>query len=199
MPQPSFVVRAMAASRSKRRKSPALKAKMMIQRFLGHHTVHGVLEFLLMLAILYFLFTGVVTLVLRTDSYWMGVTSQSMLHKDDYSWRQYYIDRGIDTSKFPIQGGFERGDLIIVQGIGSFSEVKIGDVVVLDQGSGVIPLVHRVVSIWDENGSARFMTKGDANTSSLSSEISNRPEQIIGKVILVIPKLGYISLWFQGR
>ena len=166
---------------------------------MGHQKLYDVFEFLLILGILYFLFTGTVTLVMGTDSFWMGVTSQSMIHKDDHSWRQYYVDKGIDTSKFPIQGGFERGDLLIIQGIGSFSDVNIGDVVVLDQGSGVIPLVHRVVKIWDESGSARFMTKGDANTSPLLTEMSNRPEQIIGKVILVIPKLGYISLWFQGK
>lgn len=160
--------------------------------------VNGTVEFLLMLGILYFAFTGVMILIFRTDSFWRGVTSQSMKH-DDYSWRQHYIDRGIDPSQFPIQSGFERGDLLIIQGVISFSEIKIGDVVVLDQGSGVIPLVHRVVEIWYENGSPRFATKGDANSRSLPSEETNRPEQILGKVILVVPKLGYLSLWFQGQ
>lgn len=189
----------MAGSRSKKPRRHARSAKALVCRFLWHQKVHDVLEFLLILGILYFLFTGAVTLVMGTDSFWMGVTSQSMIHEDDYSWRQYYVDKGIDTSKFPIQGGFERGDLLIIQGISSFSNVNIGDIVVLDQGSGVIPLVHRVVAIWNEDGSARFMTKGDANASPLLTEMSNRPEQIIGKVILVVPKLGYISLWFQGK
>ena len=189
----------MAGSRSKKVRRSVRGAKVLVRRFLGHKTVHGALEFLLMLGIIYFAFTGIVTLVLRTDSYWMGVTSQSMIHKDNHSWRQYYLNKGIDPSTFSIQGGFERGDLLIVQGVGSFSEIKIGDVVVMDQGSGVIPLVHRVVAIWEDDGSFRFMTKGDANTSSLFTELSNRPEQIVGKVILVIPKLGYISLWFQGQ
>ncbi|MFH1820959.1 MAG: hypothetical protein ABH852_00735 [Methanobacteriota archaeon] len=189
----------MAGSRSKKRRRRASSARALIKKAWKHRKVHGLIEFLLMLGILYFLFTGVMTLVLRTDSYWRSVTSQSMRHVDDYSWRQYYVDKGIDPSKFPIQGGFERGDLLIVQGINSFSDVNIGDVMVLDQGSGVIPLVHRVVTIWDEDGSSRFMTKGDANTSPLSIEMSNRPEQIMGKVILVVPKLGYISLLFQGQ
>jgi len=169
-----------------------------MHKVLDHRIVRDVFEFLLLLGILYFSFNGVAMLALRTDSYWMGVTSDSMKHEDN-SWGQYYIDMGIDPSKFPIQGGFERGDLLIVQGVSSFSEISIGDVVILDQGSDVIPLVHRVVAIWEENGSARFMTKGDANSSSLATEISNRPEQIIGKVIFVIPKLGFISLWAQGR
>jgi len=151
-----------------------------------------------MLGIIYFMFTGLMMLILRTDSYWMGVTSQSMKHYDDNSWRLYFAERGIDSHKFPLQGGFERGDLVIVQGVGSFSEIKVGDVVILDQGSDVIPLVHRVVLIWQEEGYYYFTTKGDANNSSLPSEVTNRPEQIIGKVVMTIPKLGYISLFFQG-
>jgi signal peptidase I len=88
---------------------------------------------------------------------------------------------------------------LIIQGVSSFSEIRVGDVVVLDQGGNTIPLVHRVVEIWYENGSPRFMTKGDANSRPLPAEVANRPEQILGKVIFVIPKLGYISLWFQGQ
>jgi hypothetical protein len=189
----------MAGSRSRKVRRSVRRAKVKVRRFLRHETVRGLLEFFLMLGIIYFAFTGIVTLVLRTDSYWMGVTSQSMIHRDNHSWRQYYLDKGIDPSSFPIQGGFERGDLLIVQGISSFSEIRVGDVVVMDQGNDVIPLVHRVVAIWEDGDSSRFMTKGDANASSLLTELSNRPEQVIGKVIFVIPKLGYISLWFQGR
>jgi len=155
-------------------------------------------ELVLMLGILYFLFSGAMTLALRTDSYWVAVVSQSMKHDGD-AWRQYYTSNGVDPSGFPIQGGFERGDLLILQGLGSFVDLKVGDVVVLDEGSGVIPLVHRVVSIWFEDGSPRFMTKGDANSTSLLIEKLNRPEQIIGKAIFVIPKLGHVSLWFQGQ
>lgn len=175
------------------------RARLLLKNFLRRPEVNGAVEFLLMLGILYFGFTGAMILIFRTDAFWRGVTSQSMKHEDDYSWRQYYIERGIDTSQFPIQGGFERGDLLIVQGVVSFSEIKVGDVVVLDQGRGMIPLVHRVVEIWYENGSPRFMTKGDANSRSLPVEEANLPEQILGKVIFVVPKLGYISLWFQGQ
>lgn len=156
------------------------------------------IELVLMLGVLYFLFSGVMTLVLRTDSYWVAVVSQSMKHDGD-AWRQYYINDGVDPSQFPIQGGFERGDLLIVQGLDSFSGLKVGDVVVLDEGSGYIPLVHRVVSVWYENGSPRFMTKGDANRISLPIERANSPDQIIGRAIFVVPKIGYVSLWFQGQ
>ena len=188
----------MAGSKPRRFRRSSRSRKRVVN-FLRRERVHELLDFLLMLGIIYFLFTGAMTLLLRTDSYWMGVTSQSMRHTDDNTWRRYYTDRGIDSRQLPLQGGFERGDLVIVQGVASFSEVHIGDVVILDQGQGVIPLVHRVVQIWEEGGSFYFTTKGDANASSLPTEIANRPEQVIGKVILTVPKLGYISLFFQGE
>ena len=188
----------MAESKPRKTRRRASKSKRRVLKFFRNEKVHDVLDFLLMLGTIYLMFTGLMLLILRTDSYWMGVTSQSMRHSDDNSWRVYFAERGIDSYQFPLQGGFERGDLVIVQGVGSFSEVRVGDVVILDQGSDVIPLVHRVVLIWEEGGAYYFTTKGDANASSLSSEIANRFEQIIGKVVMAIPKLGYISLFFQG-
>jgi len=187
----------MVGSRRLRRR--VKRVQRHLKNFLRRPAVHETVEFLLMLGFLYFSFTGIMMVIFRTDSFWRGVTSQSMKHEDDYSWRQYFSDRGIDTSQFPLQGGFERGDLLIIQGVSSFSEIRVGDVVVLDQGGNTIPLVHRVVEIWYENGSPRFMTKGDANSRPLPTEVANRPEQILGKVIFVVPKLGYISLWFQGQ
>ncbi len=167
-------------------------------RFLGHIIVRDILGFFLMLGIFYFTMAGILTLTLQTASFWMAVISPSMMH-DGEAWCQYYINNGYDPSEFPIQGGFERGDLIIIQGVGSVSEIAVGDVIIIDLGPGVIPLVHRVVAMWGENGTARLMTKGDANTSVLSIEKSIKPEQILGKVVFVIPKIGYISLWFQGQ
>lgn len=188
----------MAGYRSGKTARHRAGVKPAVLKVLKNKSVQGLLEMLLALGILYFAFSGAMMLALRTDSFWMAVVSQSMKH-DGEAWRQYYISRGIDPSKFPIQGGFERGDLLIIQGVSSFSEIAVGDIVVMDQGQGVIPLVHRVVSIWYENGAPRFLTKGDANSYPLPTERSNKPEQIIGKVIFVVPKIGYISLWFQGQ
>lgn len=189
-------------------------------RFFGHTIVKEILGFILLLGIFYFTIAGVLTLVLRTDSFWMAVISNSMTH-DGESWREYFenaterqqlfLQAGLsdqvknvgaeDTSTFPIQGGFEKGDLLIIQGVSSVSEIVIGDVLIMDQGPGVIPLVHRVVAIWEENGDARITTKGDANQhiwKSVPDERAIKPEQILGKVVFVIPKIGWISLWFQG-
>jgi hypothetical protein len=184
------------------------RAKKLMSRLLGRTIVRDTLVFLLLLGIFYFTFMGSLTLIFRTNSFWMGVTSGSMKH-DDGAWRSYYTAQGENSYRFPIQGGFERGDLLIVQGVNSISEISVGDVLIIDRGPGVTPLTHRVVEVWEENGEVRLKTKGDANSQSweyfyevnrrVSGDYPISPNQILGKVIFVIPKIGYISLWFQGK
>ena len=178
----------------------ASRTKKLMLGFLGHTIVRDILVFLLFLGIFYFAFMGSLTLVFRTDSFWMGVVSGSMKH-DGEAWRDYYTARGDNSYKFSIQGGFERGDLLIIQGVNSVSEISVGDVLIIDRGPNVIPLTHRVVEIWEESGEVRLKTKGDANSRSDAAigDYPIKPSQILGKVVLVIPKLGYISLWFQGQ
>lgn len=176
--------------------------------FLLNDKVKYVLITLLLLSIFYFSFLGILTLVFRTGSFWMTVVSNSMKHEGD-AWRSYFISRGDNTYNFPIQGGFERGDLLIIQGVSSVSDIAIGDVLIIDRGENVTPLTHRVVEMWEENGRLVLKTKGDANTASydyfyeggrkVQGDYPIYPEDILGKVILVIPKLGFISLWFQGK
>jgi hypothetical protein len=169
-----------------------------LYRFFSHPAVHDTLGLLLMAGFFYFLIAGTLTLALGTTSFWMAVTSNSMRHVDE-GWRNAYTSRGYDTSGFPLQGGFERGDLLIVQGVRRASEISVGDVVIVDIGKGEIPLVHRVFEVWEENGELRFRTRGDANFASLPSEMSIAPERIMGRVVFVIPKVGHIFLLVQGR
>lgn len=173
------------------------KTKKFLLKFLGQGVVRSVLEFFLMLLIFYFLMSGVLVLAFRTDSYWMAVISDSMKHDGD-NWKDYFVAQGVDPSQFPIQSGFERGDLLIIQGVYSASEISVGDVVIMDQGPGIIPLVHRVAKIWEENGVVRFRTKGDGNPTSYLFEMFG-PGEVLGKVVFIVPKLGHIGLWFQGQ
>ncbi|MDI6814307.1 MAG: hypothetical protein QMD10_12335, partial [Desulfitobacteriaceae bacterium] len=102
-----------------------------------------------------------------------------------------------DTSRFPLQGGFERGDMLIVQDVGSITEIAISEVIIFDVGQPT-PLVRRVVDIRNKNRGVRLTTKEDGNSRILPMETSKKPEQIRSKVIFVIPELGYLSLWFRG-
>jgi hypothetical protein len=185
--------------------------------FLTHGIVKGALEIVLMLGFLYFAFAGSFMLIFNTESYWMAVVSDSMTHEaaDEY-WKAYFEDEQVrnlfllrqgvripedrlyDTSGFPIAGGFSRGDLLIIKGISSVSEISVGDVLIINRPYD-IPLTHRVLAVWEEDGEIGFTTKGDRNPYLISEDRAVRPEQIVGKVIFVVPKLGSISLWFQGR
>jgi len=169
-------------------------AKRFVVKIFGRKIVREALGFILILAILYFGVSGALTLALRTDTYWMAVASNSMKH-DGEGWREIFETNGYDTSKFPLQGGFERGDMLIIQGVSSVAEISIGDIIVFDTGLP-IPLVHRVVAIEGEDGEARVTTKGDANISPDMPPL--KLNQIRGKVIFVFPKLGHLSLWFRG-
>lgn len=179
--------------RKKSRKKLRVVREFAVKIF-GNNIVREVLGFVLILGILYFAMGSVLVLALRTDTYWRAVISDSMKHEDE-SWREYFEERGYDPSQFPLQGGFERGDMLVTQGVGSVTEISVGDVIVVDRGEPY-PLVHRVVDIRNEDGEARLTTKGDRNKSPDTSLV--RPEQIIGKVIFVIPELGHLSLWYQG-
>jgi signal peptidase I len=75
---------------------------------------------------------------------------------------------------------YQPGDLAVV-----FEQkdmvVKPGDVILFNSPIG--PVIHRVVSV--ENG--QITTKGDANNTVDSEKIT----QVEGKVLFMIPKLGY--------
>ena len=78
------------------------------------------------------------------------------------------------------------GDVIVIK---SFAEYQINDVVTFTNNSGKV-VTHRIIEVNNNGGEKSFDTKGDANRSGDDDAIS--PAQIIGKVVLVIPKLGYI-------
>lgn len=123
------------------------------------------------------------------------VTSNSMLHQNE-SWRDYYTAMGIDTSNFPIQGGFARGDILLAEGVNP-NNIAVGDVIIFE-ASGT-EIAHRVVEISFSDNKPKFKTKGDANMYSAWSESSIFPENIKGRVVFVLPKIGHIFLWLSGK
>ncbi len=101
----------------------------------------------------------------------VAVTSGSMEHTDD-GWRNWLISKGIppeEISKFPMQNGFNKGDMILTitpddKGtiIPIFPETKLGDVVIYNRDKkhpGSESIIHRVVGIVEvENWSIRNVT-----------------------------------------
>lgn len=108
-----------------------------------------------------------------------------------------------------MEPAFYRGDIVVVEkadflGINEFDpkDVQIGDVVVYDAKWFDQPVIHRVIDIKDVNGTTMYKIKGDNNNSPDPYYVT--PSQIKEKVVtwgdnlVVIPKVGYLSLWLRG-
>lgn len=170
--------------------------KSWLVEYFKHPVVRKIIIDLAVFSLIFFSFQMSLMLVLRTSNPFFAVTSNSMKHNGD-SWKTYFLDQGQDPSNFPLQGGFERGDMLVVQGA-SAGDIVVGDVIVFHVSGGG-EFTHRVVEKMEVDNSPAFRTKGDANQYSLELELSVKQNQIMGKAVFVIPKLGYISLWSSGK
>jgi len=131
-----------------------------------------VITAILIIAILYFGLRGTLMLLLNTETPMMAVVSNSM------------------------KPTFERGDLLIVEGISSPTDIRRGDIIVYRSESQGALIVHRVVEVLiDENGRINFRTWGDANPGPDPRLVN--PEDVRGRVRFVIPKIGYLSLFIR--
>ena len=89
-------------------------------------------------------------------------------------------------------------DIIVVSGHTSFDDVKIGDIIVFDRPkdhSKVI--VHRVVAVVEDDP-ITLRTKGDNNQNSIvGTDYPITSEEYIGKVVHVVPQIGFITKILQ--
>ncbi|WP_050637368.1 signal peptidase I [Candidatus Stoquefichus sp. SB1] len=70
------------------------------------------------------------------------------------------------------------------------SSYEMEDIISFQEEGSVI--THRIISIDRE----RYITKGDANNVADTEEVQQK--QILGKVILTIPLLGYLVMWLMS-
>lgn len=90
----------------------------------------------------------------------------------------------------------ERGDWVVLKNQPSYS---VHDVVVFSLNPGNA-YVHRVVALAQypaSSGGVGYRTKGDANSNPDGWTVP--AEAVVGKVVMRIPRLGYLSLWLDGR
>ncbi|WP_409200288.1 signal peptidase I [Methanobrevibacter sp. DSM 116169] len=104
---------------------------------------------------------------------------------------------------------FYRGDIVVVEkvsflGIQEFdpSETKVGDIVVYDAAWYSEPVIHRVINISDINGTKYYTIKGDNNKAPdpylVEEERITQKVVMIGDQPLIIPKIGYLTIWLKG-
>ncbi|WP_461207716.1 signal peptidase I [Clostridium sp. DL1XJH146] len=86
------------------------------------------------------------------------------------------------------------GDVILVKKI-EVDDIKIDDIIQFERGN--ILISHRVVGIVEEDNTIGYQTKGD-NNSSPDIEIVKQ-EEVRGKVIKVVPKIGWPTLFIKSK
>jgi hypothetical protein len=113
---------------------------------------------------------------------------------------QWYESNGItkeEFRKFPFRDGFRKGDVILLWRANS-ENLEVGNVLIF-QGSKVQPIIHRIVSTWNEDGSRFYQTKGDHNSGIISGTYGEEKigqERVLGKGIIRIPYLGWLKILF---
>lgn len=124
---------------------------------------------------------------------------------------EWYLEKNItpdDFKEFPFSRGFNKGDIMLVRGRPA-QNIEVGDVVVFESGRN-IPIIHRVVRTYEEEGEIFFETKGDNNRAQITeSWIDERripEEDVLGVAFARIPYVGYVKIlftdcyraWLQG-
>lgn len=85
------------------------------------------------------------------------------------------------------------GDVVIVRKV-TPEEIELNDIIQFKVNHASI--THRVIDYGEEEGRPVFKTKGDANANTDVDPVFY--EQITGKVVYVIPKAGWPTIWLRS-
>lgn len=105
---------------------------------------------------------------------------------------------------------FYRGDVVVIEKTNLFGiqeinpeDLKVGDIIIYHATWFPEPVIHRIISVQKgSDNQTYYVTKGDNNPRPDPALVST--SQVEAKVIsignqpLVIPKVGYITLWIRG-
>ncbi|WP_431061828.1 signal peptidase I [Methanobacterium sp.] len=93
-----------------------------------------------------------------------------------------------------------RGDIVIIDK--NPSNLQVGDIIVYNANWFKDPVIHRIIKIENSSNGPAYTIKGDNNPAPDPALVYQK--QIISKVVtidghpIVIPKIGYITLWIRG-
>ena len=109
----------------------------------------------------------------------LAASAAYLYSQDIVFWRPYVIVTG------SMEPALDRGDLVILERVDP-SQLRVGDIITYMKGR--TPVTHRIVAVTGEG----FITKGDANL--FEDPYIVEPDQVVGRVWAVIPKLGWIAI-----
>ncbi len=87
------------------------------------------------------------------------------------------------------------GSVVVVKPLPA-EEVVLGDIITFRNDRSLTITTHRVDSLETENG-LLFYTKGDANNAR--DPLPVQPRQLVGKVVLTVPYLGYLFAYTRTQ
>ena len=133
------------------------------------------------------------------------VESCSMYHQGnllsnfDNWWKNHeskYSGLEITKSDFEkFERGFNKGDILFIMKAKP-EKLQIGDVIIFNTGKNN-PIIHRIISIKEENGKKIFSTIGDNNNGQLTFEKEISEDQLVGKAVFKLaPYFGWCKLVF---
>jgi len=162
-----------------------------------------IVDIILMFLIVKFIIFPLMSLALATSLPFVIIESGSMEHQGDFDqWfslhGSWYLEHNITEPEIVAwkwSDGLDKGDIIIVKGLKNYN-YSMGDVIIFKVENQNTPIIHRIIEIKEENNTIMFSTKGDHNDGQLPYEHDIQKEQIIGKAIMRIPKLGWVKLFF---
>jgi signal peptidase I len=162
-------------------------------------------------------------LILNTDTPLRVVESSSM--SVPYNWMSgppYPLDYFLLTLQHPFEHTLNVGDIIVIQKVDPTTlntNYPDSDIIVYQRPTDPTntPIVHRIVSSYEVNGTLYFQTKGDGNpigdpnaawpnqvsTENYDSNSIWRTGQgvpqnlVLGKVVMRVPIAGWITLFLQ--
>jgi signal peptidase len=94
-------------------------------------------------------------------------------------------------SGISMEPSFARGDVVIIREV-PLETLEVNDVIRFDQSN--LEFVHRLIEILEDNGELVFLTKGD-NVDRPDPLVT--ADRVTGKVVFVLPKIGWPSLWIR--
>lgn len=162
-----------------------------------------IVDLILIFLIVKFIIFPVFGLILATPLPFVIIESGSMHHEGSFdSWfsmhGSWYLENNITLQEikgWPWQNGLDKGDIVIVKGLKDY-RYKEGDVIIFKISEQRTPIIHRVIDIRDEDNETIFSTKGDHNDGQWPYELAIEKEQILGKAIIRVPKIGWVKLAF---
>lgn len=92
-----------------------------------------------------------------------------------------------------MQPSIDVGDMAMILEV-PIDTIREGDIIQYRTEKAMV--IHRICEVYEKVDTKLFITKGDANNIPDHTPIF--PEQVIGKVVLNLPKIGWIPIYFKS-